>query len=128
LTRYIAACLLPGYVWLIVGGFFWLFYGGQYTAGPIYDAMLHSIFLGFVFSMIFGHAPIIVPAVLAVPIPYTPLFYIHLALLHVSLLLRVGGDALGWPAGRRWGGLVNEAAILLFLLVTAVAVLRGRKQ
>src|SRR5690606_19473984 len=49
LTRFIAACLLPGYAWLGVGGALWLWFGGGYSAGPIYDAMLHTIFLGFVF-------------------------------------------------------------------------------
>ena len=104
LTRFIAACLLPGYVWLIGGGLLWLVYGGQYLAGPVYDALMHTLFLGFVFSMIFGHAPIIVPAVLGVTIVYRPLFYLHLALLHLSLLLRVSGDLLLWAPGRRWGG------------------------
>lgn len=127
LTRFIAACLLPGYVWLMVGGLFWLGYGGQYVAGPVYDALLHTLFLGFVFSMIFGHAPVIVPAVLGVQVPYTPIFYLHLGLLHLSLLLRVGGDWLLWLPLRRWGGLLNEVAVLLFLLVTAVAVRRGKK-
>lgn len=126
LTRFIAACLLPGYAWLAVGGLFWLGYGGQYLAGPIYDAMLHAIFLGFVFSMIFGHAPIIIPAVLGVKILYTPLFYLHLVLLHLSLLLRVGGDLLGWLPARQWGGVLNEVAVVLFLLVTAAAALRDR--
>jgi hypothetical protein len=32
LTRFIAACLLPGYVWLLISGVFWLAYGGQYPA------------------------------------------------------------------------------------------------
>jgi hypothetical protein len=127
LTRYIAACLLPGYVWLIVGGALWLIYGGQTVVGPIYDALLHTIFLGFVFSMIFGHAPVIVPAVLGTQVPYTPLFSGHLILLHVSLAMRVVGDLLLWLPLRRWGGLLNEAAVLLFLLVTAVAILRGKK-
>lgn len=127
LTRYIAACLLPGYVWLIVGGLFWLTYGGQYVAGPVYDALLHTIFLGFVFSMIFGHAPVIIPAVLGIKVPYTPLFYTHLVLLHISLVLRVIGDWLLWLPLRRWGGLLNEVAILGFLLITAVAVRRGKK-
>ena len=127
LTRYIAACLLPGYVWLIVGGLFWLTYGGQYVAGPVYDALLHTIFLGFVFSMIFGHAPVIIPAVLGIKVPYTPLFYTHLVLLHISLVLRVVGDWLLWLPLRRWGGLLNEVAILGFLLITAVAVRRGKK-
>jgi hypothetical protein len=128
LTRYIAACLLPGYIWLIVGGLLWLVYGGQYAAGPIYDALLHTLFIGFVFSMIFGHAPIIVPAVLGVQIPYTPFFYLHLGLLHLSLVLRVTGDLLPSFALRRWGGLLNEVAIVLFLVVTAVAAIRQHRQ
>lgn len=45
-TRFITACLLPGYVWMMVGGMLWLGYGGQYGAGPVYDAMLHVIFVG----------------------------------------------------------------------------------
>jgi len=66
LTRYIAVCLLTGFVWLMVGGWLSIGYAG-YTAGPIYDAKLHAVFVGFVFSMVFGHAPIIFPAVLGSP-------------------------------------------------------------
>jgi hypothetical protein len=128
LTRFIAACLLLGYGWLVAGGLLWAVYGGQYLAGPIYDAMLHMIFMGFVFSMIFGHAPIIVPALLGVQVPYTPLFYIHLSLLHLSLLLRVAGDLLLWLPGRRWGGLLNGVVVLLFLLVTVGTVIYGRRR
>jgi hypothetical protein len=126
LTRFIAACLLPGYVWLIVGGALWLIYGGGYSAGLIYDAMLHTIFLGFVFSMIFGHAPIILPAVIGLPMSYSSIFYGHLILLHASVVLRVVGDLLPWLPGRRWGGLLNEVALLLFLGVTVWAVARAR--
>ena len=128
LTRFIAACLLPGYVWLMIGGALWLFSGAHALAGPVYDAMLHTIFLGFVFSMIFGHAPVIVPALLGVQAPYSPRFYGHLALLHVSLLLRVLADLLHWVSLRRWGGLLNEVAVVLFLVVTGVAVLQGRER
>lgn len=120
LTRYIAACLLPGYVWLGLGGLLWLRYGGTALAGPVYDAMLHSIFLGFVFSMIFGHAPVIIPAVLRLAVPYRPLFYAHLILLHGSLVLRVAGDLALQPGLRRWGGLLNVVAVLLFLGMTLV--------
>jgi len=128
LTRYIAACLLPGYVWLVIGGALWLFLGGHALAGPRYDAMLHTLFLGFVFSMIFGHAPVIVPALLGVQVPYSPRFYAHLVLLHLSLVLRVLADLLLWVSLRRWGGLLNEVAVVLFLLVTAVAVIQGIKK
>jgi len=118
LTRFIASCLLPGYVWLGVGGLLWLRFGGSTLAGPLYDAMLHSIFLGFVFSMIFGHAPVIIPAVLRIAVPYRPRFYAYLILLHGSLLLRVVGDLTLQPDLRRWGGLFNAVAVLLFLALT----------
>ncbi len=120
LTRFIAACLLPGYVWLGVGGALWLWFGGSSLAGPIYDAMLHTLFLGFVFSMIFGHAPVIIPAVLRISVPYRRVYYVHLLMLHLSLAMRVAGDLAWQPALRRWGGLFNVVAVLLFLGVTLV--------
>ena len=128
LTRYIAACLLPGYVWLFLSGLIMLFYGGGFPAGPIYDAMLHTIFIGFVFSMIFGHAPVIIPAVTGFQIRYLPLFYIHLVLLHGSLALRIAGDLLLWLPARRWGGLLNEVAVILFLLVILLAARQGMRE
>jgi hypothetical protein len=88
--------------------------------------MLHAIFVGFVLSMIFGHAPIVFPAVLWVPLAYHRTFYVPLVLLHLSLLLRVGSDLTGWWAGRQWGGLLNAVAILLFLVNTARTI-RGAR-
>jgi hypothetical protein len=127
LTRFIAACLFSGYVWLLVGGLLALVYGGV-PAGPAYDAILHAVFLGFVFGMIFGHAPIIFPSVLGRPIQYSPFFYSYLLLLQVSLILRLLGDIFLWLPGRQWGGLLNAVVLLLFLASTAVSVLRGRNQ
>lgn len=75
-------------MWLGIGGGLSLVFGAQ-VAGPRYDAVLHVVFVGFVISMIFGHAPIIFPAILGVPINFQPAFYIHLVLLHASLALRV---------------------------------------
>jgi hypothetical protein len=125
LTRFMAACLLPGYVWLVVAGLLWLTYGGQYRAGPIYDAMLHAIFLGFVFSMIFGHAPVIFPALTGREMTFSRLFYVHLGLLQVTVLLRVGSDLLLWQPGRQWAGLLNEVALVIFLLLTLRAIYQG---
>ena len=121
LTRFIAICLLSGYIWLGAGGLLNLLYGGV-TAGPYYDAIQHAIFIGFVMAMIFGHAPIIFPAILGRPLTFKPLFYSHLSLLHLSLLLRLGGDLAAWLPGRQWGGLLNAAAILLFLANTVWAI------
>ncbi len=121
LARFIAICLLTGYLWLGIGGGLALVYGGV-TAGFAYDAIQHAIFVGFVMSMIFGHAPIIVPAVLGVTIPFHTTFYAHLILLHLSLLVRVVGDLTGGLQARQWGGLLNVIAILFFVLNTVRAV------
>jgi hypothetical protein len=126
LTRFIAASLLSGYGWLAVGGGLMLPLGAT-AAGPWYDAVLHAVLVGFVFSMIVGHAPIIFPAVLGVRIAYRPAFYAHLALLHASLLLRVAGDLAVWPGGRAWGALLNGAAVVLFLGNTVGGVLAARR-
>lgn len=121
LTRYIARCLALGFVWLGVGGGLSLVFGAQ-VAGPRYDAVLHVVFVGFVISMIFGHAPIIFPAILGVPINFQPAFYVHLILLHISLVLRVIADYANLHTLRMWGGLLNETAILLFIGMTVVSI------
>jgi hypothetical protein len=126
LTRYIGVCLFAGFLWLGIGGLLLLYFGGLFT-GPYYDAALHAIFVGFVMSMIFGHAPIIFPAILGVPITFYPAFYAQLILLHTSLVLRLIGDLANQPGIRRWGGLLNEVAILLFLGMTVLSVLKTRR-
>jgi hypothetical protein len=124
LTKYIAWCLAFGLLWLGIGGGLSLGFGAQ-AAGPRYDAVLHAVFVGFVISMIFGHAPIIFPAILGVPITFQSSFYIHLILLHASLALRLIANYANWQAGRMWGGLLNEAAILLFLGMTMISIRKG---
>ncbi|MEZ4768069.1 MAG: hypothetical protein R2844_06530 [Caldilineales bacterium] len=43
-------------------------------------------------------------------------------------MLRIAGDALVQPVVRRWGGMLGELAILLFLAMIVLAVRRGRRQ
>jgi hypothetical protein len=125
LTRFIAGCLLFGYVWLGIGGVLRVL-SPYVSVGNMYDAMLHSIFLGFVMSMIFGHAPIILPAVLGRPMPYHRSFYAHLVLLHLSLALRIVSDLAGGSAAFsvwQWAGVFNVVAVLLFLFATGRSIL-----
>jgi hypothetical protein len=127
LTRYIAFCLFSGFLWLGISGLLQLYFGALY-AGPYYDAALHAVFVGFVISMIFGHAPIIFPAILGVPIHYHPAFYIQLILLHLSLIIRLLGDLMNHSDIRRWGGLLNEVAILLFFGMIIYSILRTKNR
>ena len=122
LPRYMAICLIAGYFWLAAGSVLWILFAEFFSAGPRYDAMLHTIFLGFVFSMIFAHAPIILPTITGLALPFQRIFYLHAALLHASLLLRITGDlGLRLPL-QQWGGLLNTLAILLFLVNNVRAV------
>jgi hypothetical protein len=124
-TRFMALALLGGYVWLAVAGVLWLAHGLD-LASTSYDASLHAVFLGFVMSMVFAHAPVIVPAVLRVRLPFARRFYAHLVLLHASLALRLlGGDLAGGLHAWQWGGILGEVAILLFLATSAHAVVLG---
>ena len=128
LTRYMAVSLLGGYAWLAVAGALWLGFG-TLTDGAAYDAMLHALFLGFVFSMVFAHAPVIVPAVFRVRVPYHSRFYAHVILLHASLLLRlVGGDVFDSHVAWQVGGVLNELALLGFVASTCAAVVHARRR
>ncbi|CAN5372229.1 hypothetical protein BH09ACT4_BH09ACT4_10390 [soil metagenome] len=124
LPRYMVICLLAGYVWLFVPSAIWIIVG-RVSDGPLYDAALHAVFLGFVISMIMAHAPVILPAVLRKPLPYRWFLYLPVALLHISLAVRLlGGDAWGSVGALTWGGILNVIAVLMFaaLAVTTTAM------
>jgi hypothetical protein len=128
LTRFMAACLLCGYVWLLAAGAIWLGAGDLGRSVQLYDAALHAVFLGYVMSMIFAHAPVIVPAVLGARLPFHPAFYVHVALLHAALLVRlVLGDALGSRVAWQVGGIGTELAVVVFIVASGAAVVRARR-
>ncbi len=93
-ARFTAACLLAGYFWLGIDGILLLLVPPG-TNTLFYDAAVHSITIGFILSMIFGHAPIILPAIIGLRVRYSAMAYGPLALLHLSVLLRVVADLLG---------------------------------
>ncbi|MCC6526828.1 MAG: hypothetical protein IT373_29535 [Polyangiaceae bacterium] len=123
LTRFTALALLLGHVWLGVAGAVGLVAGALY-AGPTYDAALHAAFLGFAFSMVLGHAPIVLPALSGVRLRFRLRAYVPLALLHGSLVLRVLGDATGSAWARAWGGVGNALALAAFIATTALSIER----
>lgn len=126
LTRFIAVCLLCGYGWLALSGALGL--GGALLPGhPWHDAALHALTLGFVFSMVFGHAPVIVPALTRLPVKYHPLFYVPLGMLHTGLAMRVTGGLAEVFWLQRYGGIVSAAALAVFMLTLIAAVHAARR-
>jgi hypothetical protein len=126
LTRYIAACLLSGYLWLALAGALLTWCGAQpFVPGmPHYDAVLHMVFLGFVVGMVFGHAPIIIPALTGCRLRYRPLLYLPLGLLQITLLMRVAGDLMHGPDLRQAGGMLNVITLLLFAVLILTSITR----
>jgi hypothetical protein len=124
LSRYMAVCLLGGYVWLAVGGLAW---GATALGAPLRDVALHALGLGFVVSMIMGHAPVILPAVARVKLLFGKFFYLPLAALHLSLLVRLGLGATDFHL-RAQGALFNALAIALFAATAVGAALAWRQR
>ncbi len=126
LTRYMAVCLLSGYVWLAIAAVFGLA-GALQTGSIMRDAALHALLLGFVFSMVFGHAPIILPAVTRLQFHWHKGFYLPLAVLHFSLAARVvAGLTERFPL-RQYAAITNALALVLFMLLVMTSLRRNRQ-
>lgn len=127
LTRYMATCLLSGYFWLGIAGLFGIA-GGFLAGSPLRDAALHSLTLGFVFAMVFGHAPVILPSITRKKMRWHPGFYLPLVMLHVTLLFRIATTWTGDATARGLAGQANALVLLLFVLLVLESVVAGLRQ
>ena len=118
--RFIALALLAGYCQLALAGAV-LAVRGLTADQSGYDIVVHGVFLGFALSMVMAHAPVILPAVLGRALPYRPVLYLPLGMLHAGLVVRFGGALLGAPQVWQAGGVVTVLALLVFV-ATAVAL------
>jgi hypothetical protein len=116
-------CLSVGYGWLLIGaalgGLGLLRPDGVATVAP------HAVLLGFVFAMVFGHAPIMLPALARLRPAYTRWARAPLWLLSASLLLRMGGAEAGSAPALAAAGAAHALAILWFAVLMGLAVRRG---
>jgi len=103
---------------------------GMPSSGALfrYDLMLHAVLIGFVLSMVFGHALIILPAVTRLKISYSSVLYVPLAILHVSLAMRMIGDLGEWNLPRQWSGIATALAIAAFAAALMWGALASRRQ
>jgi hypothetical protein len=125
LPRFAATCMLTGYVWLAISAALWIAMGLGARGALLHDALVHALFLGFALSMVMGHAPIIVPAVLRVPLVFRPVAWLPLVLLQLSVAARVVADLVGSYAVREWALHGNVTALVVFAVVTYGTVRRS---
>ena len=122
--RFMAICMVAGYGWLTLAGLV-LIGLPPGDGGSGYDIALHAILIGFVLSMVFGHALIILPAIAGVRLRYSPLLYAPLLLLHASLLLRFAAGIADWESARLASGLITLLAVAGFAASLAPASRAG---
>ena len=123
-ARFVATCMLAGYLWLAVAGALLVAIRPDSTAFG-YDAAVHAIAVGFVLSMIFGHAPIIFPAITGLRVRAGAAAYGPLALLHLSVLGRLAADLGEWPAWRPATGVLTVVAFVTYAVTLVVGSWRS---
>lgn len=127
LPRFAAAAMLAGYVWLMLAGLAWIV-GGPTVVPGWYDLVVHGIFLGFGMSMVMAHAPVILPAVLKIKLPYHPVLWVPLTVLHTGMVVRVAGmgtdEVTVWQIG---GAMTVASLVLLALSALTLAIGANRK-
>jgi hypothetical protein len=119
--QYIGTGLMVGYAWLAAFGMSLLMLDGH----PLfYDIFLHTFFLGFAFSMIWAHAPIILPAVFKKSETiYHPILWWGWSFFQVTLLGRMLAALLKYPEVRQSFGVVNGWTVMgMFVLMASIMV------
>lgn len=119
--RYIGVGLQTGYIWLMIHGLILLFMESQ---ALYYDLMLHTFFLGFTFSMIWAHAPIIFPLIFGIrETPYHRVLWLGWGVFQFTLIGRIISGGLGLMEWRKILGVANGWAILAMFALMAGIVL-----
>jgi len=124
LPKYTATGVLLGAGWLLVTGVT-LAVVEVPPAGPRYDAALHALFVGYVLSMVFAHAPLILPSVTRIALPMHGVLFVPMVVLQVGLVMRLVGDFTDHLSLRQLGALLNVVALPLFIV--CVLISRARR-
>lgn len=118
LTQFVAISLAVGYIALLLTGILLITLTNQWFA---YDVIVHTFFIGFVFSMIFAHGPIILPGVLGISIkPFHKILYFWLFLMEASWLIRIFADAFTALNLRKVSGVLSALAIIAYFITMAM--------
>ncbi len=122
LPRFVALCLLAGYGWAALAGLGLLLTGPLVAGQGRSDAIIHALLLGFVMSMVMGHAPIVLPAVARIRVRFHRGLFGPLVVLNLSVLLRVVGGLGEILPLRRLAAVMSTVSLLMFVVMMVIAV------
>ena len=124
--RFMAACMLAGYAWMIVAGSIWVIRGPVFS-GYGYDTVVHALTIGFALSMVLAHAPVIIPAIARRDLPYNRAMWAVWGSLQLGFVVRGLAGAPMAPGAWQFGGALDIAGVLAFVVVTVTTiVIAGR--
>ena len=121
ITRFSATAVLLAHMSLLLSGVLLLF--GKWK---VWGGALHLISLGFVFSMVFGHAPLVFPQIAKTKPIFSHFFYAPLVLLHISVLMRVLSEIILLRELKFISLYLNSASILIFFFVMMATRLKEK--
>ena len=122
LHLYLGRHLVVAYVWLFLGLLVLVIAREGY---PLYDAATHALAIGFVFTMIMAHAPVIIPVIFPRKIAEEKLGYYPLVLLTIGAGMRMVGYLLG-AGGVKIPALAGLSGIVVLLAIIAFGVMITR--
>ena len=124
--RFMAACMLAGYAWMIVAGSIWVICGPVFS-GYGYDTVVHALTIGFALSMVLAHAPAIIPAIARRDLPHNRAMWAVWGSLQLGLVIRALAGARMAEGAWQFGGALDIAGVLAFVVVTVTTiVIAGR--
>lgn len=115
-SRYLAFGLGTAYAWLAMSIVLW-------SLSSSLDTILHSVFLGFVATMVFTHAPIILPAILKTKHMYSPYLYVPFFMLQAATAMRIFSAAMLNVGMWSLSGIVTVISVIAFLILGPVKTL-----
>jgi hypothetical protein len=122
LQHYVSRHVRVAYGWALIGMFLAVGYALSGFEFDLYDPFIHSLTLGFIGTMMLAHGPVILPGVLKRKFNEVKLTMLPLAVLTLSVVLRMGGELfmlVSYSAAVRltvgFSGWLVLVAVLLFL-------------
>jgi hypothetical protein len=132
LHGFLKLALVIAYLWLFAGGIVMSFWSAV-SAAIVKDLLFHLFGLGFIFTMILGHAPLILPAALGkFPPGKAPL--IPFFVFQTATLIRIVGDfalmqsVLVWQWTGWITGVANALAFFMYLGTLFLSLKRQKAQ
>lgn len=128
LHRFLKRALGAAYIWLFLAGV--AMTGWIYLPGAVMkDVLFHLLGLGFVFTMILAHAPLILPAAIG-KLPPSNAPIVPFVAFQILTAVRILADlnVARWPAAWMWTGWITGSLHMLSFILYAAMVFRSLKK